>query len=103
MTDASTGFSSGHVGWEIGAVGLPKSTRTAATIVLTGFHAASHCSTGGIESIGTKALLMNVSGNTTMKPTPMTASGERTVRPIHVPIQIIAEAKASSSARPAIR
>ena len=35
----------------------------------------------GSVSIGTNALLRNVSGNTTMKPTPMTASGERTIMP----------------------
>ena len=38
-----------------------------------------------------------MSGNTTTKATPITASGARTSMPIHVPTQIIAEAKASSS------
>ena len=63
------------------------------TTTLTGFHAAIHCSTVGSELIGTNALLRNVSGNTTTKPTPITASGERTASPIQVPIQIIAEAE----------
>ena len=77
--------------------GLPNNVRTAATSTLTGFHEATHCNTFGNVLIGTNALLMNVSGKTTMNPTPITASGERTIIPIHVPIQIIAEAKTSSS------
>ena len=80
-----------------GDVGLPNSSRIAATTTLTGFHAANHCSTVGSELIGTNALLRNVSGNTTMKPMPITASGERTASPIYVPIQIIAEQNRSSS------
>ena len=75
--------------------------RTAATMTLIGFQAATHCSALGSELIGTNALLKNVSGNTTTNPTPMTASGERTFSPIHVPIQIIADANAGAArARP---
>ena len=48
-------------------------------------------------SIGTNALLRNVSGKTTTKATPMTASGERTIMPIHVPTQIMADENSSSS------
>ena len=81
----------------IGAIGLPNSSRTAATITLIGFQAATHCRALGSDSIGTKAVLRNVSGNTITKPTPMTASGERTVRPIHVPTQIIADENRISS------
>ncbi len=64
-----------------GASGLPNSVRTAAVIALIGFHEATYCSQLGIEAIGTNALLMNVSGNTTVKPMPITASGERTTMP----------------------
>ena len=62
-----------------------------------GSTSATHCSTVGSESIGTNALLRNVSGNTTTKPTPITASGVRTVSPMQVPIQIIAEANSRRS------
>ena len=48
-----------------GAIGLPKSSRIAAVITLIGFQIANHWSTVGSESIGTNALLRNVSGNTT--------------------------------------
>ena len=74
-----------------GAIGLPNSVRTAATSTLTGLIVAIHCSTLGSELIGTNALLRNVSGNTSMNATPITASGDRTISPIHVPIQIIAD------------
>lgn len=50
----------------------------------------------GIDWIGTNALLRNVSGNTSTNISPVTASGERTSIPTHVPTQIIAEEKASS-------
>ena len=56
----------------------------------------------GIDSIGTKALEMNVSGKMITNPMPITASGERTRMPSHRPIQIIAEANSSSSASASI-
>ena len=83
--------------WVTGASGLPNSVRIAAANALTGFHAAMYCSQVGIVAIGTNALLMNVSGNTTVKPMPITASGERTISPSHVPTQIIAAAKQTIS------
>ena len=52
----------------------------------------------GIDSIGTNALEMNVSGKMMTKPMPITASGERTRMPNHRPSQMIAEANTSSSA-----
>jgi hypothetical protein len=71
---------------------LPNSSRTAATSTLTGFHWAIVCSAVGSESTGTNALLRNVSGNTTTKPTPITASGVRTLRPRKMPIHTITDA-----------
>src|SRR5262245_34557458 len=90
-SEATTGCSSGHVCLVMGATGLPKSSRTAATNVLIGFHAATHWSASGSDSMGTNAVLRNVSGKTMTNATPMTASGERTVMPIHVPTQIMAD------------
>jgi hypothetical protein len=80
-----------------GASGLPNSSRTACTRTLTGFHDATPCSQPGIDEIGTKALLMNVSGNTTTNSTPITESGDRTTMPIHVPSQIMPEANTTRS------
>src|SRR3954452_6797317 len=89
---AATGWSSVHTCLVTGATGLPNSSRTAATSTLTGLSEAIHCRMLGIDSIGTNALLMNVSGKMTTKATPITASGDRTSMPIHVPTQIIADA-----------
>ena len=63
----------------IGATGLPKSSRVAPTNTLIGFHEAIHCKNLGNELIGTNAVLRNVIGNTTTKPTPITASGDPAV------------------------
>src|SRR5947207_3813834 len=98
----ATGWSSVQKCFVTGATGLPNSSRTAATSVLTGLTEAIHCSTLGIDAMGTKALLRNVSGNTATKATPITASGERTSIPIHVSTQIIAEANRSSSSSPSV-
>ena len=51
----------------------------------------------GSELIGTSAALRKVSGKTTVNPTPMTASGERAMRPSQVPIQIMDDDSSSSS------
>src|SRR4051812_42913783 len=96
-TAASTGCCSGHASLVTGATGLPNNSRTAATTTLIGFHAATHCNGLGRLCIGTNAVLRNVSGNTSTKATPMTASGVRTARPIHVPTQIIADENSSSN------
>ena len=56
----------------------------------------------GIDSIGTNALEMNVSGKMMTNPMPITASGDRTRMPNHKPIQMIAEANTSSSASASI-
>jgi len=45
-----------------------------ATITLIGFHSAMRCSASGSVSVGTKALLRNVIGNTTVNPTPESRS-----------------------------
>src|SRR6478735_3732271 len=100
MNAAGTGCSSGQLLTEMGDTGLPNRVLTAATMALIGFHAANHCNAVGIVAIGTNALLTKVSGNTTMNPTPMTASGDRTVSPMSVPIQIIADANEASSTSP---
>ena len=42
---------------------------------------ANHCSAAGIDSTGTNADEMNVSGNTAMKPSEFAASGEETISP----------------------
>src|SRR5262245_54996250 len=95
-----TGCSSVQKCLVTGATGLPNSSRTAATSALTGLIEAIHCRTLGIESMGTNTLLRNVSGNTAMKATPITASGDRTSIPIHVPTQIMAEANTTRSNSP---
>lgn len=64
----TTGCSNGQVCRVFGAVGLPNSSRTAATTTLTGFHAATYCNAFGRVLIGTNALLRNVRGNTTTNP-----------------------------------
>src|SRR5690349_10530545 len=96
-TAATTGCSSGQMCLVTGEPGLPNSSRTPATMTVTGFHDAIHWSAFGIVLTGTNALLRNVSGNTTVNATPITASGVRTLRPIQVPIQIIADANSNSS------
>ena len=48
---------------------------------MNGLISANHCSAPGIESVGTNADEMNVSGKTAMKPTELAASGEETSRP----------------------
>ena len=50
-------------------------------MIVNGLISANHCSAPGIDSTGTNADEMNVSGNTTMKPTEFAASGEDTSRP----------------------
>src|SRR4051794_31478786 len=57
------------------------SARLAFTHSVTGLMSANHCSAAGIESVGTNAEEMNVSGKTQMKPTDCAASGFFTSRP----------------------
>ena len=85
-----------------GETGLPNKVRTAAISTLTGLTVAIHCSALGIDSIGTNALEMNVSGKMMTKPMPITASGDRTRIPSHRPIQIIADENTSSNASASI-
>src|SRR5687767_14066802 len=92
-----TGCVSVHTSLVTGAVGLPNSSRTAATMTLTGLIDANHCSASGIDSIGTNALLTNVSGKMITNAMPMTESGVRTIMPIHVPNQIMADANSSNN------
>ena len=66
-------------------------------MALIGFHEAIHCKASGIDWTGTNALLTNVSGKITTNTMPCTASADRAFMPIHVPTQIIAEAKAIRS------
>ena len=53
----------------------------ASTMIVNGLISANDCSAAGIESTGTKADEMKVSGKTAMKPTEFAASGEDTSRP----------------------
>src|SRR3954451_7701656 len=53
----------------------------ALTTIVNGLTAANHCSAAGIESVGTNADEMKVSGKTAMKPSELAASGEETSIP----------------------
>ena len=90
-TPQATGWSIGQTCLVTGETGLPNSVRTAAINTLTGLTEATHCRTFGIDSIGTKALEMNVTGKMITKPMPITASGDRTRIPSHSPSQMIAD------------
>ena len=57
------------------------SARIASTTIVNGLISANHCSAAGIDSTGTNADEMNVSGKTAMKPSELAASGEETSRP----------------------
>src|SRR3954469_3502804 len=57
------------------------SARIAFTTIVNGLISANHWSAAGIESVGTNADEMNVSGNTAMKPSEFAASGEDTSIP----------------------
>jgi hypothetical protein len=57
------------------------SERIALTMIVNGLTSANHSRAGGIESVGTNAEEMNVSGNTTVNPTEFAASGELTSIP----------------------
>ncbi len=57
------------------------SARIASTRIVNGLISANHFSAAGIDSTGTNADEMNVSGNTAMKPSEFAASGEETIRP----------------------
>ena len=58
-----------------------QSARIASTTIVNGLISANHCSPGGIESTGTKADEMKVSGKTARKPTELADSGEETSSP----------------------
>ena len=57
------------------------SSRISSTTTVNGFTSANTFSASGIESTGTKADEMNVSGNTSMKPSEFAASGVDTSIP----------------------
>jgi hypothetical protein len=57
------------------------SARIASTVTVNGLTSANHCSAEGIDSTGTKADEMKVSGKTAMKPTEFADSGEETSSP----------------------
>ena len=57
------------------------SARIASTMIVNGLMSANACSAAGIDSTGTNADEMKVSGKTAMKPTEFAASGEDTSRP----------------------
>ena len=62
------------------------SERIASTTTLTGLASATCSRPAGIDSTGTNADEMNVTGNTSVKPTPLAASGEETLIPISAKI-----------------
>src|SRR5580704_19244222 len=95
-TELSTGCCSGHGGCEGSAVGLPNKVRVAAATALIGLYSATWRSGSGSEPTGTNVLATNVSGNMTMKATPVTASGVLASRPIHIPTQSIVKANRAS-------
>ncbi len=59
------------------------SDRIASTTIVKGLTSANQRSAPGIDSVGTKAEEMNVSGNTAMKPIEFADSGEDTSIPSH--------------------
>ncbi len=58
-----------------------QSERIASTTKVKGLMSANHWRAAGIESTGTKAEEMKVSGKTAMKPTELADSGEETISP----------------------
>src|SRR3954452_20059764 len=84
------------------------SERIASTTIVNGLISANHCSADGIESTGTNADEMNVSGNTAMKPSELADSGDDTNRPSSAkthenayPNRISSPSPASTSSKPA--
>ena len=87
---AVTGWTSGHASEVCRlALVLPSSSRAAAVTALIGFHSARVCTMPGMPSVGTNVLATNVSGKSTMNPTPMTASGSLTMQPSRTPSQVM--------------
>src|SRR6478609_644643 len=91
--DASTGFCIGQAASAGIGFGLPKSSRQAAVVALTGFHSAIVCSTGGIVEVGTKAFETKEIGKKIMKPMALAVSVVRAKSPRVAPTQIIESPK----------
>src|SRR5215211_2951989 len=87
--DASIGWRIGQAGSDGIGLGLPKSSRQAAVVALTGFHSAMVCSTGGIVDVGTKAFETNEIVKKMMKPIALAVSVVRAKSPRVAPTQII--------------
>src|SRR5687767_9184990 len=76
--------------------GTPSSMpRIASDRIVTGFTFTHDCSHPGIVSVGTNALLVNVSGNVTTKPKICTFSGLSTTTPTSTAIHDTASVKMS--------
>ena len=72
----------------------------ASTTTVNGLTSANHCRADGIDSTGTKADEMKVSGKMIVKPMPLAASGEETDSPSRAKIHEKAKPKSSSRATP---
>src|SRR5215510_8420373 len=72
--------------------------RTASARIVTGFTFTHACSQPGMVTVGTKALLVNVSGNVTTKPKICTFSGLSTITPTSTASHDTASVKMSTSA-----
>src|SRR6185369_17282494 len=81
---------------EADAVPLNRS-RTASARIVTGFTLTHACSQPGMVSVGTNALLVNVSGNVTTKPKICTFSGLSTITPTSTATHDTARVKMSTS------
>lgn len=82
MRLAAKGFSSGQIsGMETSGGIFPKSCRTTVTTAETGFHSAIVRMSGGMPSVGTKAVETNASGSRNSSETLESTSGDRTLSP----------------------
>ncbi|OUD87137.1 hypothetical protein BC477_04030 [Clavibacter michiganensis subsp. michiganensis] len=102
MSVVATGFCRVHAsGTGVPAGTLPNSWRAASTTEETGLYSANTRSGVGRESLGTNALLMNVSGNSTRNEALLITSGLRTLIPRNAITHDSAYANSSSRATPA--
>ena len=88
QTTASSGCCIGQACTAAAGFGLPQSERQAAARADMGFHSATGCSQPGMPWVGTKALLMKVSGRKMMKPACYAVSALRSTIPRQTPAQV---------------
>src|SRR5215203_2878907 len=97
-TVSSTGCSAGKPSPSL-PTGLPNNSRSDWVSVLTGFHSANGCNHPGSESSGTNALDRKVIGKIVVNATCCATSTVGTNCPTKTPIQDIAYANSSASAK----